>query len=56
MKWSAIVAAGFAVAAVGLIITAIALLIGQPLWGFVITALGLGIGMIGGAKYFAERN
>lgn len=55
MKWSAIVAVGLAVAAVGLIITAFALLIGQPLWGFVVTALGLGIASIGGAKYFAER-
>jgi hypothetical protein len=55
MKWSAIVAIGFAIAAIGLVVMAIGLLIGQPLWGSVITALGLGVSLIGGAKYFAER-
>jgi len=55
MKWSAIVALGLAVAAVGLFLIAVMLLVGQPLWGFVVTALGLAITAVGGAKHYAER-
>ncbi|WP_447948211.1 hypothetical protein [Microbacterium maritypicum] len=55
MKWSGVVAIGFAVTAVGLFLIAVMLLAGQPLWGFVITAFGLSISAIGGAMHFAER-
>ncbi|WP_315106380.1 hypothetical protein [uncultured Microbacterium sp.] len=56
MKWSAIVAVGFAVAAIGLLVLAFGLMMDQPLWGLVITALGGAIALVGGAKHFAERN
>lgn len=56
MKWSVVVAAGLGVSAVGAIVLAVGLLIGYPVFGVAITALGAGIALIGGTMYFAGPN
>lgn len=55
MKWSAVVAAGLGIAAVGAVVLAVALIAGQPVYGVVILALGAAVALMGGTMYFAEK-
>ncbi|WP_186004815.1 hypothetical protein [Microbacterium sp. UCD-TDU] len=55
MKWSAVVAAGLGIAAVGAIVFAVALMVGEPVFGVVILALGSAVALMGGTMYFAEK-
>jgi hypothetical protein len=54
MKWSVLVGLGFAIAALGAIVLAVGLLIGYPVYGVAILALGAAVSLIGGAKRFLD--